>query len=324
MKQEVVIAVDALTEKNGPEAVNAVQKYAREHPLVGFQVFGPTALITSVLFPGNVQLIGTSEVVTMTDSPREGWKKQESPTLKALKAVAGGGAHVCVSSANTGALTLAVSTLLKRIFGILPLASLIPKEDDGYTVLLDTGSTTNITPDKMVLMGLMAQVLFPEEANLRVGMLTIGTEIGKGTEFQKAAFKLLQAVFPDIFNVEPAGVLSGSEVDIALADCLTGNMFVKSAGAMLALIADMIEEKIPSVTATADELAVKRRIQRLIGNRFQINRMGGAVFLGTEIGTAVKTHGGSTEAMWIGALKTAHFAAELNLPSKLAEIKKKI
>jgi len=116
------------------------------------------------------------------------------------------------------------------------LAVVLPTRP-GRTVLIDAGATADPKPEMLVQFGQLgvayAQLALGVSAP-RVGLLTIGSEPGKGNKFTRRAHELLAAdpphgALPLAFagNVEGGDLLAG-EVDVIVTDGFTGNVALKT------------------------------------------------------------------------------------------------
>jgi glycerol-3-phosphate acyltransferase PlsX len=169
-----------------------------------------------------------------TGRPAESWV--ESGVRTAVLAVAQGLADAAVSAGNTGATVTSAALGLGRWPGVRrpPLAAVLPTAA-GRVVLLDVGSS--VDPDENTLamhaaLGAAYASVVHGVAEPRVGLLTIGTERGKGDRLRRAAATL----FPTLAlpaNGRYAGLVEGNDVvlgevaDVVVSDGFTGNVLLK-------------------------------------------------------------------------------------------------
>jgi phosphate acyltransferase len=169
-----------------------------------------------------------------TSRPAESWV--ESGVRTAVLAVAQGLADAAVSAGNTGATVTSAALGLGRWPGVRrpPLAAVLPTAA-GRVVLLDVGSS--VDPDENTLamhaaLGAAYASVVHGVAEPRVGLLTIGTERGKGDRLRRAAATL----FPTLAlpaNARYAGLVEGNDVvlgevaDVVVCDGFTGNVLLK-------------------------------------------------------------------------------------------------
>ncbi|WP_067507649.1 fatty acid synthesis plsX protein [Actinoplanes sp. TFC3] len=157
-------------------------------------------------------------------------------TRAAVQAVADGLADAVLSAGDTGTIVLSAARLLGRWPGIRrpPLAAVLPSEA-GRIVLLDVGSS--VDPDAATLAtharlgAAYASIVYGVPAP-RVGLLTIGTERGKGDRLRRAAPELIAGLrWPAGARyaglVEGNDVVSGGPADVVVTDGFSGNVLLK-------------------------------------------------------------------------------------------------
>jgi glycerol-3-phosphate acyltransferase PlsX len=168
------------------------------------------------------------------DRPAESWV--ESGVRTAVLAVAQGLADAVVSAGNTGATVTSAALGLGRWPGVRrpPLAAVLPTAA-GRVVLLDVGSS--VDPDEHTLavhaqLGAAYAAVVHGVERPRVGLLTIGTEHGKGDRLRRAAPNVLAGLTLSA-GAEYVGLVEGSDVvlgavaDVAVTDGFTGNVLLK-------------------------------------------------------------------------------------------------
>jgi phosphate acyltransferase len=151
-------------------------------------------------------------------------------------AVADGRADAVVSAGNTGATVTSAALGLGRRAGIRrpPLAAVLPTVA-GRILLLDVGSS--VDPDEQTLatharLGAAYAAAVHRVTAPRVGLLTIGTEPGKGDRLRRAAPEILAstplpagATYTGL--VEGHDVVLGTAADVVVTDGFTGNVLLK-------------------------------------------------------------------------------------------------
>jgi glycerol-3-phosphate acyltransferase PlsX len=123
-----------------------------------------------------------------------------------------------------------------------------------------------------------------------VGLLTIGSEPGKGNRLARRAQPLLSCA-PVRFtgNVEGRDVLAGA-VDVVVTDGFTGNVALKAIEGSLRLAVTETRAALAAGPAGAVAQFANRGRLRRVAERFDADSRGGAVLLGLE-GTVVIAHG---------------------------------
>jgi len=195
------------------------------------------------------------------ESAAESWV--ESGVRAAVLAVAQGLADGVVSAGNTGATVTSAALGLGRWSGVRrpALAAILPTVE-GRIVLLDVGSA--VDPDEHTLamhgrLGAAYAAAVHDIERPRVGLLTIGTERGKGDRLRRLAPGALAGVaLPG--HAEYVGLVEGSDVvlggvaDVVVTDGFTGNVLLKG-----------LETAYSVVGPPGDPTALPRRAAILIG-----------------------------------------------------------
>ncbi|WIN00948.1 phosphate acyltransferase PlsX [Actinoplanes oblitus] len=151
----------------------------------------------------------------------------------AAEAVAAGRADALVSAGDTAVTVLSAARALGRWPGVRrpPLAAVLPTAA-GRLVLLDVGST--VDPDEQTLatharLGAAYAAAIHDLPEPRVGLLTIGTERGKGDQLRRAAARLLEDLpLRYVGLVEGSDVVLGAAADVVVTDGFTGNVLLKA------------------------------------------------------------------------------------------------
>ncbi len=225
---------------------------------------------------GRLAVVPAAEVVGMDEDPARAVRaKRDASVRVAARLVRDGQAGATVSAGSTGAAMAAALFTLGRLPGVTrpPLAVVVPASA-GQVVLLDAGANPDCGPDllaQFALAGSAYATVWLGIAEPRVGLLTIGTESGKGDELRRAAHDRLAGLpVRYVGGVEGGDVVRGGAADVVVTDGFTGNVLLKA-----------LEAALPGRDA-----------------------QGGAVLLGVN-GVAVVAHGAATAADLAAAVRTA-------------------
>jgi len=313
------IAVDAMGGDLGPaEVVAAVklaqQQYANINPitLVGDQnILRP--LLAEALLTEDAQLaiFHASEVVTMDDKPLNALKKKkDSSMVRAIELVKNGEAGVVVSCGNTGALMAGGTLRLRMMEGVArpALAAICPREN-GHFVLIDAGANPEAKPEHLVhnaILGSHYCRIMLGVQSPRVGLMTIGTEEGKGNALITETNELLRRV-GNIINY--SGPIEGfhvftEHVDVVVCDGFVGNIMLKSWESLVKFFSTMLREELQANPLRATGAFLSKGAFTALKERINPERYGGAPLLGLN-GNILKAHGSSSRY----AIKSAIFAA---------------
>ena len=294
-----MIAVDANGADAGPAAVAEGARRSGERVLL----FGPAAELgdrddaATAGAPGvagGARAAAGRAEIEIVDAPlRIGGDEEpvravrsnpEASIVQAAKAVAEGRAEALVSAGATGP-TLAAATLaIKRIRGVHrpAIAALLPLPA-GRVLLLDAGANVEVRPEHLVQFAYMGAAFMEHVCGVerpRVGLLSVGTEPGKGTPDVVAARERLEAGSLDFAgNVEGFDV-PDAVVDVVVTDGFTGNVALKTMEASSRVTREAIRAAVRSgPISTLGGLLIRGAVGRLRA-RLDPEAVGGAILLG--------------------------------------------
>jgi len=280
-----VIAVDANGADAGPAAVAEGAYRSGERVLL----FGPQGEIGSRgSEPGvdsRVRVVDAPERIGGDEEPvRAVRSRPRASIVQAAKAVADGDAEALVSAGTTGP-TLAAATLaIKRIRGVHrpAIAALLPLPA-GQVLLLDAGANVEVRPEHLVQFAYMGAAFMEHVAGIerpRVGLLSVGTEAGKGTPDVQAAHERLAGGALEFAGSIEGFDLPNAAVDVVVTDGFTGNVALKTMEATSRVTRDAIREAAHSgVVSTLGGLLMRGSVAKL-RKRLDPEGVGGAILLG--------------------------------------------
>ena len=330
------IAVDALGGDRAPrEVVAGALAAARKLPQDEILLVGDQTLVKPEVgadAPANLSLRDSGGPVGMGDEAASALRaKPDASVAVAAALVRDGEADAFFSAGNTGATVAASLLRIGRLEGcrrpaiatVLPLSSPV--------LLLDAGATVMCRPQDLlnfaILGSVFAQRYFDLDGDVRVGLINVGEEPGKGNDLAREAYRLMSESpgFRFAGNVEGRDIGSGL-ADVLVTDGFTGNVVLKTAEGVAREILGMLRS---AMTADAvGKIAAGILRPRLVSVRDRVDpeNYGGSFLLGVR-GQVVIGHGNSgargvenallgvsrtgaglTEALQ-GALATAHAAA---------------
>lgn len=184
---------------------------------------------------GRVAVRPVRAVVGMADAPT-GAKHPDTTVRAAVAAVAEGSADAVVSAGASGATVTAAVLGLGRWPGVRrpALVATLPAEA-GPVVLLDVGASVEARPGTLArhaALGAAYAATVHHVKRPRVGLLSIGTEPGKGDRARRAADPFIAAqTLPSearyVGLVEGYEASLGARADVIVADGFTGNVLLK-------------------------------------------------------------------------------------------------
>ncbi len=264
-----------------------------------------------------------SQVVDMSDSGLDSVrKKKDSSISRAIDLVKSGEAHAVVSAGHTGALVAAATIKLRTLPGIerAGLAVLIPS-DGGVFLLIDGGANLDPTPEQVVGFAIMGSIYYRELLaceNPRVGLLNIGTEASKGTEFAQACHALL-AKAPITFagNVEGHGIFR-KPVEVVVCDGFVGNIVLKAIEGLAQSVFGWLRTELKANPMRLLGAFLCGGAFRSIKNRTSTDEYGGTPLLGVN-GICIKAHGNSSPRALRNAIRVARAAVEQKVNERIVE-----
>jgi glycerol-3-phosphate acyltransferase PlsX len=149
-----------------------------------------------------------------------------------------------------------------------------------------------------------------------VGLLSNGTEPGKGTELLREADQMLRDT-----SLNYAGFIEGRDLplgayDVVVTDGFTGNVVLKvSEGIALALL-DRVREGLKGNLLGALGGLLVRRALRSLRSELDWVRIGGAPLLGVD-GVVVAAHGSSDAEAVASGIRVTRELADLGLVERL-------
>src|SRR3984885_1071507 len=302
MSAPLHIAIDAMSGDRGPSvSVPAALAAARDFGDVRFTLTGRQADLQRELSggatPPNVACLFATEVVEMTDHPREALRrKKDSSMRRAIDLVKAGDAHACVSAGNTGALMATAHFVLKMLPGVErpAIVSLIPSRG-GHTYMLDLGANASCTPVQLAQFAVMGSVLAADlegaHAKPRVGLLNIGEEEIKGNDIVQAAHNLLSASDLNYVGFVEGHDIFSDQVDVVVTDGFTGNVALKAMEGAARLIADTMREEFTRTSLRKLGALAVKPVLNALRTRLDPRRYNGASMIGLN-GIVIKSHGG--------------------------------
>ncbi len=242
----------------------------------------------------NIELIPAADVVSShEDGAKAVRAKPESSLVVATKLVAEGRAQAIMSPGNTGA-TLAAATLhLRRIPGVIrPGIAVVMPSGAGPVVLIDAGANAESKTEYLEQFAVMGRLLAHDVLRIvapRVGLLSIGEEEGKGTEFVQATYDALEGTEGFIGNVEGRDIPTGA-VDVVVTDGFTGNVALKLYEGSGAVFFQAIRAALGSSVRSKLGAVLARPALRQLYTKFHADTYGGAYLLGVR-GLVIIGHG---------------------------------
>lgn len=317
-----LVAVDAMGGDRAPGEIVAGARLAAE---AGIDVLlvGQESVVAPLLEGIDVEFLHAGEVVAMDDDPaRSVRRKKDSSLVRCAEAVRDGRAQAMVSAGNTGATMASALLRMGRIRGIARPAIIIPIPVPGTTptLLLDVGATVDCAPEWLVQFARMGA----EYARLRygvgparVGLLSIGEEMGKGDELRKRSYDLMARLPGFVGNVEGCDLTLG-RADVVVTDGFTGNVVLKALEGGLRTVLELVLDGLGVDRAGGGDVVELLAPRLPAVAEYDPDAFGGAVLLGID-GVCVISHGASSARAIANAIRLAAECATAGIVHHMKE-----
>ncbi|MBI3933083.1 MAG: phosphate acyltransferase PlsX [Acidobacteria bacterium] len=331
------IAVDAMGGDQAPRSEVEGAVLAAAELGIRIALVGPEDLLQKELklcdagsLP--IEIVHASEAITMNEgAARAVRQKRDSSIRAAMRLVRDGTAQGVVSAGNTGAVMATAKIVLGTLHSVdrPGLAAVFPilggTGQKAGTILIDVGANVDCKPEQLrqfAVMGATYSRLLRNIPVPRVGLLSIGSEQGKGNELTRETYRLLkQSSLHFVGNVEGRDLYNGS-VDVVVCDGFIGNVALKISEGL----ADGVKRILRNTVARAAGEKVRdgawMRVIETISRGMDYSETGGASLLGVK-GVATICHGNSSPRAIKNAIRlTREFAAARLNESMEAELQK--
>jgi glycerol-3-phosphate acyltransferase PlsX len=238
-------------------------------------------------------------VISMDERPMGALRQKDASMARLVELVKLGTADGALTCGNTGAL-VALGTVRLRPMRHLErptLATVIPAVDRHF-VLLDVGANPSPTPRQMVhnaLLGDYYSQTALKNSKPRVGLLSIGTEEGKGNGLVHQTHEMLKNLGGIIHYV---GLIEGFQMfqdppDVVVCDGFVGNVLLKTMESLAKTLKGFIAKELMRNPMRIFGCLFASGALRTIRRKLSTEKYGGAPLLGLN-GSLFKAHGAST------------------------------
>jgi glycerol-3-phosphate acyltransferase PlsX len=320
------IALDAMGGDYAPRNTTAGAVMAlEEYPKIGkLFLTGDQAAVKRELqdlgcSDRRIEIIHTTQVVEMNEHPVDAVRrKKDSSVSRAIDLVKQGKADAVVSAGHTGAMVAGTTIKLRTLEGVERpgIASYLPTEHN-VCVLIDAGANVDARPEHMLQYAIMGTVIskyvlgFPNPA---VGLMSIGGEDVKGSEFTKDVFKLLRKSKLNFRGNVEGHDLFENPVEVVLCDGFVGNVTLKVCEATASAVFHWLKHEL--LSSPVRKLAKNAFLA--IRNKTNYEMYGGSPLVGVN-GVAIIAHGASSALAIKNALRVACEFVELGINPRIVE-----
>ncbi|MFA4853792.1 MAG: phosphate acyltransferase PlsX [Candidatus Omnitrophota bacterium] len=322
------IVVDAMGGDHAPGVVidgslAAVEEYDVDVVLVGDQP-KIEALLKKDRYTGSrISVQHASEVIQMSESAAASIRrKRDSSIVVGVDLVKQGKADAFFSAGNTGAVVCAGTLGLGLLPGIeRPGIGIVTPTLKGNSLIIDVGANIDPKPSQLLQYGIMADAYCKNILNKprpSVGLLNIGEEEKKGTEFIRETYELLEkSKLNFVGNVEGKDIFSG-KCDIVICDGFVGNVALKVAESAAEAMQTYLKQHLLSDIWGKIGLVFMMPSLKRFKKEIDYAEYGGALLLGVN-GVVIIGHGRSNKKAIKNAIRVAKEEVERQVNARILE-----
>ena len=317
------IGIDAMGGDKAPGcpvngAVKAAEEYGYHVTLIGRENEIRDQL-QGLSYPADkVDIVNASQVIEMHElAALSVRKKRDSSIVKGVDLLKKGVFDAFVSAGNTGAVVCAATLSLRLLPGVdRPGIAVIFPTLTKPCIVIDVGANIDPKPLHLLQYGIMGDAYAKHiinEEDPTIGLLNIGEESTKGTDFMKEVHTMLsESNLNFIGNIEPKEVYQG-KADVIVCDGFIGNVFLKVTEGF-AYAANILLRKEFKKSSLITKIGALMTLPafRAIRKKVDATEYGGAPLMGVD-GSVIIAHGASNEK----AMKNAIRAAAENISHKV-------
>jgi len=308
------IVIDAMGSDSAPAveiegAIMAVEEFGYDLVLVGDERPVNEELAKRGFSGSKISVIHAPEKIGMQEpAALSVRRKRRSSIVVGMELLKRDEADGFVSAGNTGAVVCAATLSLRLLPGIeRPGIAITVPTLTGTTVIIDVGANIDPKPIHLFQYGIMADAYSKyilHKTNPSIGLLNVGEEESKGTNFIKEAHTLLsESKLNFIGNIEGRDIYAGS-ADIVLCDGFVGNVILKISESVIDTIVKLLKQEIKaSILATLGAAMAASAFGEL-KKKMDYSEYGGAPLLGVD-GRCIISHGSSNPKAIKNAIKVA-------------------
>ncbi len=290
-------------------AVQAAHEYDYRIVLVGDQNLLQSELEKHKNVPKNISIHHAGSFVRMDESAAISIRKKKDASVAICADLCREGVvDAMVTAGHTGAAVVACTLKLRLLEGIeRPGIGILFPTIGTPTFLIDVGANIDTKPIHLFQYALMGDVYFRyllRKNRPSIGILNIGEEESKGTEFVKEAHQLLsKSRLHFIGNVEGRDIFNG-RVDIVVCDGFVGNVVLKVSESIADVIGKLLKQELKKNPITQLGALLAKPAFTALKNEIDYAEQGGAPLLGIK-GTCIICHGSSNSRAIKNAIRVS-------------------
>jgi glycerol-3-phosphate acyltransferase PlsX len=329
------IVVDAMGSDNFPHPdIKGAVLAATEYPQDEIILVGQENVVSPLLSQyakgvQNIQFIHAEQTITMEDKPSVVLKEKPLSSIHVgLTLIKDGLADAFVTAGNTGAThAIAMLNTLRRIPNVKrPALTLVYPILEKPVIFLDVGANAESKAEWLAQYALMGDIYAKHALSLdnpRIGLISNGTEEGKGTSLILETAELISKLSLNfIGNIEPSDIHNG-QADVVITDGFVGNIMIKTFESSTRYVTDMIKRELKNSFISQIGALLSMGAFNRVRKKTQPDQVGGAPLLGVN-GVVIVAHGSSNEISMKNAIKQARWAVNGKVVELITQEMKKI
>jgi len=310
------IAIDAMGGDFAPENTIAGAKLAIEsiRRIEKLYLTGPEADLkreadAQGLPAAKIEIIDAPEIVEMNESGAKAVRRKKKSSISvATDLVKDGTCAAVMSAGNTGAAVAAATVKLRNLPGVerAGIASPMPNEH-GTCNIVDAGANPDAKAQHLLQYGIMGSVYAQYALGVdspRIGLMSVGTEDEKGTEFTREVFGLLKASNLNFIGNVEGHDLFEKPIDVVVCDGFIGNVVLKSCEATAYAMFKWLKEELTASPVRMLGAKLAKGAFKAVKQRASAETYGGSLLLGVN-GVCIIAHGSSSPTAIKNAIRVA-------------------
>ena len=327
------IIIDAMGGDHAPEvviegAVAAVKEYGVDIILTGDETRIKGLLARKHYTGDKITIHPTTEIIGMSEPAAVSVRKKRHSSISVgLNLLKENGQGAFFSAGNTGAVVCAATLTLGLLPGVeRPGIAIVCPTLKEISLMVDVGANIDAKPLHILQYAAMADAYSRSVLNKvkpTIGLLNIGEEATKGTDFVKETYNLLsQSNINFIGNIEGKDLFAG-KCDIILCDGFVGNIALKVSEGVAALIYGLIKTEFTATFMSTVAAFLLRSNLKRIRKAMDYSEYGGAPLLGVN-GIVIIGHGRSSSKAIKNAIRVAKEEVERNVNAGMLDTLSKL
>lgn len=322
------IAVDGMGSDRSPSVevigvIEAAREFGHEILLVGDEEILKRELGKHSSCPKNITIYHARDVVGMAEPATASIrKKKESSISICVELVKNGMADAMMSAGNTGAVVCAATVKLGLLPGVeRPGIAIVFPTLKGPSIIIDVGANIDPKPTHLLQYGLMSDAYARRilgKSNPTIGLLNVGEEVTKGTDFIKNTHALLsESRLNFTGNVEGRDIYTG-KCDVILCDGFVGNVVLKVSESVAFTMIEFLKRELKSSLMAKISVLLAKSAYKNFKRKIDYAEYGGAPLLGVN-GAVIISHGSSNVKAIKNAIRVAAEFKEKDVNAHIME-----